>query len=743
MNNENTKKERYVNTVFILVLGILIGAMITIPTATYIANRKSARLVSELEQKVAKLEKGPGDTVQQDTGPGDTGPQEEELDNSPQKVVEDTNKEPDTSSNGQQGGGMMKMNMTNTNTSSSKPQPNLIKVLKDTNLYSRPDEASKVVGKVKKGENLTFLKEADEGWLECKKGNDKIYIYYYFTNYQNPGKEEVMPRTSAKVYKETWLREKPGLSGKRKKKIKKNTEVELLSSVDVVKDAGDHWYLIKILDRDKRKKKEIGYVHNSSLDIAMEVYSDDKERIEYAEILVAENSFQKGPDETSTSEPATATVSPNVTENPTSAPATATASPQATANPTETPATATASPNVTENPTSAPATVTASSTENINPVSVPALVTVNSTENIYPVLSPTMVDVSLNKLMSSRGLLEKFATSTSTTSTPVTAGAITVVEENETPVTEETLTVEENEKEETAEEKERFNVTVVNATKLYKEADINSETIANLQAGDKVTDVTEVGKGWLKGTVNGSEGYFYYLNTDYCKVANKEESIKEEYDNKVAVITADGVNVRTAPSITAEVVDCVDAGTTFKAESLVLIMDGEKHGWCKITVNGIDLYVYSKYVKIKNKEDDSRQKENDATKIPQRTSNKNEADRKEETTETRKRQEIDQKKATTRKKKYEFTGKQFRRIGVIQRNGWKYTWYSSKKRYHYMTPKWHLDENGVYRDKDEYVVVACTSVKKGSKVPTIFGTGKVYDNGCAKDKIDIYTNYKS
>ena len=663
MNNEKTREERVVNTLFLLVLGILIGAMISIPTATYIANRKSARLVSELEQKVAKLEKGPGDTAQQDTGPGDTGPKEEELDNTPSKVVEDTNKNPnpDMSSNGQQGGGIMKMNMTNT--SSSKPQPNLIKVLKDTNLYSRPDDESKAVGKAKKGENLTFLKEAGDGWLECtkEKEHDKIYIYYYYTSYQNPGREETMPKTGASVFKTAWLRETPGLSGKLKKKINKDTDVEILAVVDIVKDAYDYWYLIKI-----RKTKDIGYVHNSVLDIDIAVYSNTEERIEDANKLVSKYSFTKAPDENSTAEPATATVSPTETINPTAEPATATASPQATDNPTSVPATATASPQVTNNPTATPATATASPQVTINPTSEPTTATVSPTETINPTSLPALVDVSsigtFSLMMNYRKeMFLRFAPATAGAITteesnaPVTGGAITTEEnapvtgdaiaseEGNAPVTGGAIVAEENApttsgdvvaevKEETAnKEEKKYTVTIINATTLYKEVDRNSEAIANLQAGDKVTDVTEAGKGWLKGNVNGSEGHFYYLHTTFCKVANKEATEKEKYKkNKVAVITANGVNVRTAPSITAKVVDCVNAGTTFEAKASVQIMDGEEKGWCEISVNGKKLYVYNEYVKIKDKEDENKKEEKkDAPKIPQRSSNKNEADNKE------------------------------------------------------------------------------------------------------------------
>lgn len=97
-------------------------------------------------------------------------------------------------------------------------------------------------------------------------------------------------------------------------------------------------------------------------------------------------------------------------------------------------------------------------------------------------------------------------------------------------------------------------------------------------------------------------------------------------------------------------------------------------------------------------------------------------------------------------------GSFFRKIGVINENGWRYTWYSSNVLHHYRTSEWAPDENGVYRDSAGNVVVACVAevdqdgdivryVNQGETVPTPFGTGKVYDSGCAAGTIDVYVNF--
>jgi hypothetical protein len=77
--------------------------------------------------------------------------------------------------------------------------------------------------------------------------------------------------------------------------------------------------------------------------------------------------------------------------------------------------------------------------------------------------------------------------------------------------------------------------------------------------------------------------------------------------------------------------------------------------------------------------------------------------------------------------------------GVNYYGGRTETWYSSNLLYHHMTPEWELGDDGVYRDNDGYVVVACTDISYGEVVDTSLGLGKVYDCGCAVGVTDIYT----
>ncbi len=79
--------------------------------------------------------------------------------------------------------------------------------------------------------------------------------------------------------------------------------------------------------------------------------------------------------------------------------------------------------------------------------------------------------------------------------------------------------------------------------------------------------------------------------------------------------------------------------------------------------------------------------------------------------------------------------------GVNYHNGRRETYYSSNVLYHYRTPEWTPDENGVYRDANGYVVVSASDVPEGSMLDTSFGMGIVYDCGCDYGTTDIYVNW--
>lgn len=83
--------------------------------------------------------------------------------------------------------------------------------------------------------------------------------------------------------------------------------------------------------------------------------------------------------------------------------------------------------------------------------------------------------------------------------------------------------------------------------------------------------------------------------------------------------------------------------------------------------------------------------------------------------------------------------------GVVYFNGHRETYYSQKvlPGYGLKIPGRHVASDGTIRDKDGYIVVAAhfDDYKRGSIVETSLGTGKVYDTGCAKGTVDIYTDW--
>lgn len=81
-----------------------------------------------------------------------------------------------------------------------------------------------------------------------------------------------------------------------------------------------------------------------------------------------------------------------------------------------------------------------------------------------------------------------------------------------------------------------------------------------------------------------------------------------------------------------------------------------------------------------------------------------------------------------------YTGRQFRRSGVIRWGGCKWTWYSQRvlSGGGLKIKGRHLDKQGFVCDKDGYIVVAITPKMKKKKaiVPTPFGKyGRCYDCG--------------
>lgn len=86
----------------------------------------------------------------------------------------------------------------------------------------------------------------------------------------------------------------------------------------------------------------------------------------------------------------------------------------------------------------------------------------------------------------------------------------------------------------------------------------------------------------------------------------------------------------------------------------------------------------------------------------------------------------------------------FQTAGVVyDEAGTRYTWYSEQvlPGGGLDIPGRYTDEAGFVRDADGNVAVASSDYEKGTAVDTPFGSGVVYDTGCASGTVDIYVGW--
>lgn len=83
--------------------------------------------------------------------------------------------------------------------------------------------------------------------------------------------------------------------------------------------------------------------------------------------------------------------------------------------------------------------------------------------------------------------------------------------------------------------------------------------------------------------------------------------------------------------------------------------------------------------------------------------------------------------------------------GSIRFNGHRETWYSIHEPGQTVTaweiPGKHIADDGTIRDEDGYICVASSDLRKHTVVLTSVGPGKVYDCGCSRGTVDVYTNW--
>lgn len=86
----------------------------------------------------------------------------------------------------------------------------------------------------------------------------------------------------------------------------------------------------------------------------------------------------------------------------------------------------------------------------------------------------------------------------------------------------------------------------------------------------------------------------------------------------------------------------------------------------------------------------------------------------------------------------------FQTAGIVyDEEGTRYTWYSEQvlPGGGLDIPGRYTDEEGFVRDENGNIVVASSDHEKGASVNTPFGSGVVYDTGCASGTVDIYVGW--
>ena len=185
-----------------------------------------------------------------------------------------------------------------------------------------------------------------------------------------------------------------------------------------------------------------------------------------------------------------------------------------------------------------------------------------------------------------------------------------------------------------------------------------------------------------------------------------------------AVVTTD-LNVRQYPNKDAKIIDVLPQGTTVEA------MDSGNPDWNKIDFGDYVGYVYNAYL--------APQDDPIPLNARQASGMSPVATTQEETITTPKRVEVE--------RLYE--PDEFKYLGVLDFNGWRWTWYSSHVYNNDLgIPGQHETSEGYIVDEDEYICLASTDLSKGTIVKTPLGYfGKVYDTGCPSGILDVYTNW--
>ena len=403
--------------------------------------------------------------------------------------------------------------------------------------------------------------------------------------------------------------------------------------------------------------------------------------------------------------------------------------------------TVTASPSTTVTPTASP-TVTPSPATTVTPTASPT-VTSSPATTVTPTASPTVTP------------------SPATTVTPTASPTVTP---------------------KTTAKARSLTITTYRSINMYAKPDTDSAKTQTVPKGATLTNVTEIGEGWLRATYNGKTGYIYYLYTSFLQEKKIFSPVNKVIyrQHTTGVVTADRVNLRSCPGITAKsvVIATLPANTRIEIISHVEMIDDEEFGWLEIIVVGSETrgFLYEKYVSVnvtfridssKNnsaKTPYSHTNEHNTNKTPSSNNSENNTGKKSSSSNSRsntgKKSSSNNSKRDTGKKAIKTSKKSFkgvqlqysakyhittnpltRRGGTKRYNGHLETWYSEKTLPGggLKIPGRHNNTaDGTIRDKDGYICVASRDFPKHTILMTSLGPGKVYDWCPTSGIIDVY-----
>ncbi len=126
-------------------------------------------------------------------------------------------------------------------------------------------------------------------------------------------------------------------------------------------------------------------------------------------------------------------------------------------------------------------------------------------------------------------------------------------------------------------------------------ASTSNSIIGSLKSGDKV-EILSTSNGWHKIKYNNTQGY---VSSDYITISsndnssNPDDSPSHNVDGKIAIVTADALNVRSGAGTNYSVISTVRYGSKLPIISA-------SNGWYNVKVGSTTGYISGDYVSITN-----------------------------------------------------------------------------------------------------------------------------------------------